>query len=132
MPIHEQEADPVVAAGGSETTQQERTVAADDEREIAVVQDRGQSKPDASHKREQSVRIDDLRLSVAFRRRIRERHVPVVTHVRVVPERFEKSRLSKDRRGTCNAIDPSRRVRRHTEQSDLPHPGGRAKPPCLI
>jgi hypothetical protein len=97
-----------VTPGGSETSQQDGAVAADNEREAAVVQDRSDGIPNASHHRRQATRIDEVCLGVAFRGRIRERHVAIVVYFPVLSEPLNKAGLAERGGCTSDTIDDSR------------------------
>lgn len=76
----------------------------------------------AGHHLAESLRIDDVGFGVAFRRRAGQPDVPVVAHVRMTPDGVDEVVLPQHRRATRDPVDPSRRVRRHSEESDRSHP----------
>ena len=106
--VDEQETGPITSRSGRETSQQQGTVAADDQREMPVVDDRRDRVPDPCHQQAESPRIDDVDVGVTFRRRGGQCDLPVVVHVRVLPDGVDEAVLPQDRQATRDAVDPSR------------------------
>ena len=67
MSVDEQETDPAPSRGRGETPQQQGAIATDDQREMAVLQERRDRISNTGDERTEAVRIDDVRPRVARR-----------------------------------------------------------------
>jgi hypothetical protein len=120
--VDEQETDSVPSRGRREAPEQQGAIAADDQREVPVMEDRRDRISNTGDERIEAVRIDDVGPRFTCRRRIGQRDVPVVVYLRVPMEGIDQTLVPQHEWGTCDSVDPARRVRRHTEQTDRAHP----------
>ena len=122
MSVDEQETDSLPSRGRGEAPEHQGAIAADDQREVPVIEDRRDRISNTGDERIEAARIDDVGPRITCRRRVGQRDVPVVVYLRVPMEGIDQTHFPQHHWAVYDSVDLARRVRRHTEQPDRAHP----------